>query len=451
MGAIRDLAERCWRGEIPPRDMWRPSGKSEEMAPGVFFFHSWANVTAIRSEAGLVLVDTGAYTERTRTFAAVRAVDPSPLHAAVYTHGHVDHACGLSPFLEEAREAGRPAPLIVGHRNVAARFDRYRQTAPWNGLINSRQFSVSSTWPTAYDYPNIIYDRTHVLEAGETRLELTHARGETDDHTWLWWPARRMLFAGDLFLWVAPNAGNPQKVQRYAAEWARALRAMAASEAEILIPGHGVPVLGAARVRRVLDDTAEWLETLERETVTRMNAGLALDQILAEVRPPAHLADRPYLQAVYDEPEYVVRNIWRLYGGWWDGQPAHLKPAREAEIGSEIAALAGGAEALAERALAVAASGRHALACHLVDWAAAAAPDSVRVHSVRAGIYSARARGSDALMTRGIFGSTARESATRAGDNPEQVPGPLPGRAGPNPGPTGPSPGAAGPRPGAGA
>jgi len=40
------------------------------------------------------------------------------------------------------------------------------------------------------------------------------------------------------------------------------------------------------------------------------------------------------------EPEHVVRNIWRLYGGWWDGQPAHSKPAREAEIGQEVAALA---------------------------------------------------------------------------------------------------------------
>ena len=448
MGEILDLAERFWRGEIPPRDMWRPTGKSEEMAPGVFFFHSWANVTAIRTEAGLVLVDTGTYTARAQTFATVRAVDPSPLHAAVYTHGHVDHACGLPPFLEEARETGRPEPLIIGHRNVAARFDRYRLTAPWNGLINSRQFSVSSTWPTAYDYPNVVYDGTHVLEAGETRLELTHARGETDDHSWLWWPARRMLFTGDLFLWVAPNAGNPQKVQRYAAEWARALRAMAARKAEILIPGHGVPILGEARVRQTLDDTAEWLETLERETVTRMNAGLALDQILAEVRPPPHLADRPYLQAVYDEPEYVVRNVWRLYGGWWDGQPAHLKPAREAEIGSEIAALVGGAEALAERALAVAASGRHALACHLVDWAAAAAPDSARVHTARAGIYEARARISDALMTRGIFDSTARDSATKAGSSPEQASGPASGRAGPSPGLAGPSPGLAGPSPG---
>src|SRR5438094_6002487 len=415
MGEVLDLAERFWRGEIPRRDLWRPTGKHEELAPGLVFFHTWANVTALRTEAGLVLVDTGNFATRDRTFAAVRAVDPAPLAAAVYTHGHVDHACGLPPFLAEAREKGRPEPAIVGHRNAPARFDRYRMTAPWNGLINSRQFSVAAAWPTEYQYPGTIYDTTHVLEVGGVRLELTHARGETDDHTWLWWPARRILFTGDLFFWVAPNAGNPQKVQRYAAEWAAALRAMAARGAELLVPGHGVPVVGAGRVRQVLEDTAEWLETLERETVARMNAGATLEQILAEVRPPAHLADRPYLQPVYDEPEFVVRNVWRLYGGWWDGVPAHLKPAPEATLGREVAALAGGVGALVARATALAASGDLALASHLADWAVAAAPDDRAAHAARAAIYEARAKASAALMTRGIFASVARESAEKAG------------------------------------
>jgi alkyl sulfatase BDS1-like metallo-beta-lactamase superfamily hydrolase len=415
MGEVLDLAERFWRGEIPRRDLWRPTGKHEELAPGLVFFHTWANITALRTEAGLVLVDTGNFATRDRTFAAVRAVDSAPLAAAVYTHGHVDHACGLPPFLAEAREKGRPEPAIVAHRNVAARFDRYRMTAPWNGLINARQFSVAATWPTDYQYPGTVYDTTHALEVGGVTLELTHARGETDDHTWLWWPARRILFTGDLFFWVAPNAGNPQKVQRYAAEWARALRAMAGRGAELLIPGHGAPVVGAPRVHQALSDTALWLETLVNETVTRMNAGLALEDVLAEVKPPAHLSERPYLQAVYDEPDYVIRNIWRLYGGWWDGQPAHLKPAREAEIGLEVAALAGGIDAVVARARALATEGRLALASHLIDWVAAAAPNNWAVHDARADIYLARAQDAEALMTRGIFSEAARESAIKAG------------------------------------
>ena len=342
MGEILELAERFWQGEIPPRDLWRPTGKREEVAPGVVFIHSWANVTVIRTGAGLVLIDTGNFTARDRTFAAVRAIDPSLVTTAIYTHGHVDHACGLPPFLAEGADKGWPRPRIIGHRNIARRFDRYRATAPLNALINSRQFSVTTTWPTEYDYPDTEYDSPLRLEAGDVTLELAHARGETDDHTWIWWPARRILFTGDLFFWVAPNAGNPQKVQRYAAEWAAALRAMAERGAALLIPGHGVPILGAERVRQALGETAEWLEHLGTETLRRMNEGATLDAIVHEVKPPAHLAGRPYLQPVYDEPEFVVRNIWRLYGGWYDGIPSHLKPASETGISREVAALAGG-------------------------------------------------------------------------------------------------------------
>ena len=86
---------------------------------------------------------------------------------------------------------------------------------------------------------------------------------------WIWWAERRILWTGDQFIWVTPNAGNPQKVQRYAGEWAASLRDMRMREPELLIPGHGVPIVGRARVAQALDDTAEWLETLERETRSR--------------------------------------------------------------------------------------------------------------------------------------------------------------------------------------
>ncbi|MBE1583439.1 alkyl sulfatase dimerization domain-containing protein [Nonomuraea angiospora] len=58
------------------------------------------------------------------------------------------------------------------------------------------------------------------------------------------------------------------------------------------------------------------------------------------MKAPEQLADRPYLRARYDEPELVVRNLWRLYGGWYDGNPAHLKPAPEAAPAKSVAELA---------------------------------------------------------------------------------------------------------------
>ena len=136
------------------------------------------------------------------------------------------------------------------------------------------------------------------------------------------WPAR-------LLIWNFPNAGNPQKVQRYPDEWAAALRQMAALEPELLLPAHGLPIGGAERIRRVLETVAGTLEDLVERVLALMNQGATLDEVVHEVRVPDDVLALPYLRPVYDEPEFVVRNVWRLYGGWWDGDPAHLKPPRE--------------------------------------------------------------------------------------------------------------------------
>ena len=93
------------------------------------------------------------------------------------------------------------------------------------------------------------------------------------------------------------------------------------------------------------------LITGDEQTLELMNAGVALEEIVATVRPPAELAAKPFLQPIYDEPEFIVRNIWRLYGGWYDGNPARLKPPTDAAIATEVAALAGGPSRLAERAV----------------------------------------------------------------------------------------------------
>src|SRR6185437_1084916 len=178
--------------------------------------------------------------------------------------------------------------------------------------------------------------------------------------------------------------------------------------AELLLPGHGPPIEGAARVHEALSQSAELLEILHDETVKRMNAGAALDAILAEVRAPERLLSRPWLRPTYDEPEFIVRNTWRLYGGWWDGDPARLKPARDGALAAEVAALSGGASLLAARAQELSAAGEHALACHLAEWAGRAAPDDAAIRAARAAVYERRAEAETSLMAKNIYRSAAR-------------------------------------------
>ncbi|MGQ0654389.1 MAG: alkyl sulfatase dimerization domain-containing protein [Betaproteobacteria bacterium] len=417
MSELLKRTDRLWSGQAstaePDFHPFAGPRLLEELAPGVAFYKAFVNVIAVRTGDGLVLVDTGSYHPKSHklSFEAVRKWSGERVHSAVYTHGHVDHAYGLPPFLEEAGARGWQAPRIVGHVNVLPRMRRYVQTAGYNSLINARQFNVPTEWPVSYQAPTETYADHLALEAGGTRFELHHAKGETDDHTWVWLPRTKTLCTGDLFIWAAPNAGNPQKVQRYALEWAAALRAMAALGPELLLPGHGLPIAGAARVREALDDTAAYLESLVRQTLERLNAGETVYQILDGVRAPPELVAKPYLKPVYDEPEFIVRNLWRCYGGWYSGVPSELKPAPRRSLANEMVSLAGGLERLLDRAQSLHRAGDSRLAAHLVDWAVEAEPRSREAHALRAAVYQALMEASTSTMSRGIYGAAARESA----------------------------------------
>lgn len=414
--SILELADKLWTGAASVKDHhpFSISSGIEEVAPRTAFVPSFANVAAFATDDGLLLVDTGSSFMAAQVHQSIRTWNPDGLHTAVFTHGHIDHCFGVPIYEEESASNGWRAPQVVAHEALPARFDRYRATAGYNGVINQRQFQAPNLqWPVDYRYPDVTYEDAMTVEVGGETFELFHGRGETDDATWVFSPTRRVLACGDFFIWASPNAGNPQKVQRFAKDWADALRAMAAKNAELLLPGHGVPILGEDRVRQALTESAELLDYLHDETLRMMNTGASLDEIVHTVRGPSHLLERPYLRPVYDEPEFVVRNIWRLYGGWWDGDPSQLKPAPRAKFAAEMVALSGGVRAITTRALALAEQGDDEslrLAGELVQLAVDAEPDSKAAHAARAEVFGRRVAAEASTMSKGVFSYAANES-----------------------------------------
>jgi alkyl sulfatase BDS1-like metallo-beta-lactamase superfamily hydrolase len=416
---LLDLADKLFTGALPieSHHPFASSGESAVVQPGLAFVDAFANSAAVDTDDGLVVVDTSGVFHAKQVHETLRRWSASPLHTAVFTHGHIDHVFGVELYEDEARANGWPMPRVVAHELVPDRFHRYRLTAGYNGVINQRQFRLPQLrWPVDYRFPDETYRDRLDLRIGGEPFELHHARGETDDGTWVWAPERKVIFTGDLFIWASPNCGNPQKVQRYPRDWAHALRRMGELDADVLLPGHGLPIVGRDRVRRATTEAAELLETLLEQTLAMMNEGARLDDIVHTVRAPDDLIARPYLRPVYDEPEFVVRNIWRLYGGWYDGNPAHLKPAPARALANEVADLAGGATRLAERAHALAEAGDLRLAGHLAELAALAAPDDAGVHKVRAEVFGQRAREEASTMSKGVFSWAAHESERVLGD-----------------------------------
>jgi len=417
MGKVLELAEDLWTGK-KDTFTYHPFGMPRGLeliddrdSNRTWFYRGFSNTIIRETDEGLIIVDPGALFDIRERFRAVRKVSQQRLNTAIFTHGHVDHV-GVRNYLKESKKKGWSTPQVIGHKSMIDRFDRYKLTQSWNGYINLRQFRGNQgepMFPTDFYYPDKIYDGELALNIGGVNVQLKHSRGETNDHTWVFFPDSSVLCTGDLFIWAIPNTGNPQKVQRYANEWAIALREMASKNPKILCPGHGVPIIGRERILDALNDTATLLESLHSQTIDLMNKGVSLDTVIHNVKVPDELLKKPYLKPVYDEPEFIVRNIWRLYGGWYDGTPSHLKPAPETAKANEIANLSGGAKKLAERAKELLEQGDLKMACHLAEWAFLSSPDDDFVRKIASDVFTNRAKAETSTMAIGIYLSAARD------------------------------------------
>ncbi len=177
--------------------------------------------------------------------------------------------------------------------------------------------------------------------------------------------------------------------------------------ATLLLPGHGEPINGAEEIRACCLYTAEALRAIVSQALEGLNAGKTHEEILAKIEIPEHLRKFHYLDPLYDRPEFIARNVIRLYGGWWDGVPSHILPATMKARAEEIVKLAGGVKPLIERARELMNTDLK-LACHLAEWAALAAPTDLAAQQCVIDVFAAHAEKEISLMGRGILSHAVR-------------------------------------------
>ena len=199
------------------------SGELQEVAEGVYLLPGFGNCTLILGDEGAAVVDPGLFQNGPRVVSALRGLSDAPVRYVIYTHGHYDHAFGTPALLEDAAARGHAPPAIVGHVNVARRFDALPQDRRPPGRdvqpASSRagpapvcwEAGTAETWCArrAIVPPTLEYEDRIALALGELTLHCRHGKGETDDHTWLWIPEREYHRGRRLHRLVHPERGHP--------------------------------------------------------------------------------------------------------------------------------------------------------------------------------------------------------------------------------------------------
>ncbi len=385
-----------------------------------------ANSILIEGDDGVIIVDT---MESAKAASAVKEefdkITDKPLRAIVYTHNHADHVFGTRVFTDgEGVE-------IYSHATTLERLSRVVNTLrPTIFTRSMRQFGTYLP-PEAHVNcgvgPRLEFDRdTHpslllptqtfdgermAITVAGVEIELVHAPGEAPDEIFVWLPRRRVLLPADNYYKSFPNLYAIRGTSyRDVMQWVGSLDKMRDLRPEFLIPAHTRPLVGADLIHEVLTDYRDAIQFVHDQTIRNMNAGLTPDEIVARVRLPSHLAEKPYLHEYYGRVDWSVRAIFSGYLGWFGGNATDLGNMTPLEYADRLAALAGGVEMLAERARDAFDKGDHQWALVLADALLELDPTDENARSVRIGGLRALAEGMVSANGRNYYLTQALEA-----------------------------------------
>ncbi len=220
--AIRTLgllaATGClWVGltqQQPPADL-----TVEKLADDLFVLvGSGGNVGVYVTDEGVILVDDKFERNVPQILEKVKSITDKPIRYILNTHHHGDHTGGNAKLMASADS--------VAHENARANMVRGSQPGQ----------------------PRITFSSATTIHLGGKEVRAVHiSRGHTNGDAIVYFPARKVIHMGDMFVASAPfvDYGNGGS----GLEWPKTLDGALTFGAETVIPGHG-PIMKPADITR---------------------------------------------------------------------------------------------------------------------------------------------------------------------------------------------------------
>jgi quinoprotein relay system zinc metallohydrolase 1 len=223
-----------------------------------------ANISILDTTAGAVIIDTGPSRRFGEALAALAKDLTGKNIARVYnTHFHPDHVLGNQAFAAETIAA--PQGVVDGLKQLGNAF-------------TDAMYHTAGDWMRGTEavLPGTVL-KTDVEDFGNRRIRPLAMRGHTASDLVLFDELSGFLFAGDLvFLDRAPTTPHAD-IER----WRIALANLGGIPHARLIPGHGPPENNT----RGLDQTRQWLETIEQIIRGAFEKGLSETEAIALTLP----------------------------------------------------------------------------------------------------------------------------------------------------------------------
>ncbi|MGB8328778.1 MAG: alkyl sulfatase dimerization domain-containing protein [Polyangiales bacterium] len=363
----------------------QPASQTEARKISDFIYASegLSNSYLITTQDGRIIVNTGMGFEAPVHKRNFDAVNDAPVRYILLTQGHVDHVGGVDLM----RSAGTQ---VIAHANNQAHQADDARIAAFRASRSAFAFAdaIARAWKHIQEQvgggvpaqsrpvPDITFEDRYALQLGGLSLELIWTPGgETTDSMIVWLPEHEICFSGNLFSALFGHFPNlvTMRGDRYREPLAfiESLERVLALEPTLLLPGHHGPVVGKQTIREELTRLRDAVRYVHDETVRGMNQGKDVHTLMREIELPPELE----VGQGYGKVSWSVRAIWENYAGWFHHDSTtelYAVPAKS--VHTDLAELAGGADALAGRAAQRLSMGEPVEAIHLAEIALNAAP-----------------------------------------------------------------------------
>jgi alkyl sulfatase BDS1-like metallo-beta-lactamase superfamily hydrolase len=354
-----------------------------DVGAGIFMSKNIANSYLVTTPDGDVLINTGTDFEADEIKARFARVSSGPLRVITFTQGHPDHVGGWSLFNGQ----GVQTIAQANHRDVREYWRRLhpfyvrRIMTLWGAFMDVE--TAAAQLPPEPVLTDSFID-SHAFELGGRRVEFyATPGGETTDALVVWLPEHRTVFIGNLmgpFFGHVPNLYTLRGDKiRSAMAFIHSVDRVIALAPETLFNGHDV-FRGSDQIEATLTTVRDATTYLRDRTLDGMNSGAALWTLMRDVTLPANLM----LPQVHGKVPWIVRAIWEEHVGWFRYESTtELYDVPPSSVWPDIVELAGGADALTERARVHAEARRPLEALHLTDIVLAHSPNDTAALRVK--------------------------------------------------------------------
>jgi alkyl sulfatase BDS1-like metallo-beta-lactamase superfamily hydrolase len=353
-------------------------GRAQRINDFIVLSEAFSNSYLLQTSEGNIQVNAGMGIEAPVIKHNFDSFSNLPLRYLILTQGHVDHVGGVAYFREQ-----NPGLLVIAQASNPEHQAYDGRLAEFRG--NRSAFAFTDKFASAFEHyaeqgqtefpdqdvpvPDILVEDRYSFSLGGLEVEVIAVPGaETNDSVIIWLPQHKICLTGNLF--GCPFGHFPNLVTIRGDRYRDALTVAAAVEvvrdlgAETILYGHHEPVQGKELIATELTVLRDAILYVHDETVKGMNAGKDVHALMADIQLPPELE----VGQGYGKVAWGVRAIWENYAGWFKhASTTELYPPSASVVHGDLIELAGGPQAVIDRAGQKLVERKYVEALHLLD------------------------------------------------------------------------------------